>query len=169
MNTSPLGFGLLSTFCVTILPFPQPGALPPILRAVTTVQPTLGFATNPATGTVIPSTGSGRTLLIADVIRRISTARGSVPDVNIPTTTGRYGIELLDYINADMTTAEIGQFSATVDAQIRLDERIANSRTSAVLAGSVLVVTINLVDGVGPFKLILAISTLTQNLQVLSS
>lgn len=167
-NTSPLGFGMLATFCNVVLPFPQPGTAAPIMRTVTTVQPTFGFATVPSTGATIPSTGSGRTLLLADVIRRISTAKGSVPDFNIPTKLGRYGIELLDYVNADMTAAEIGQFCASLDAQIRQDQRIANSRTTAALAGNVLVATINLVDGAGPFSLILAISTLTKNLQVLS-
>lgn len=168
-NQSPFGFGMLATFCTAVLPYPQPGIAPPIMRAVTGVQPTLGLATNPTTRALLPSSGSGRVLLIADVIRRISTSRGTLPDTKIPTTMGRYGIDLLDYVNADMTTSEIGQFSASVDAQIRQDERIINSRTSVVLAGNILIVTINIVDGIGPFRLIVSIDTLTNNLQLLGT
>ena len=166
-NSSPLGFGLVATFCTAILPFPISGGAP-TLRAITTVQPTLGLGTTPTTGALLPSTASGRTLLLADVIRRISTTRGTVPDINIPTKLGRYGIDLLDYVNADMRPQDTAQFAATVDGQIKQDQRIINSRTSATLSGNVLVVTINLVDGAGPFTLILAINLLTQNLALLS-
>ena len=167
-KSSPLGFGLIATYCAAVLPYPQPGTKAPTYVTVLDVQPSLGLATNPVTNAAIPSTASGRTLLIADVIRRISTTRGSLPDVNVPTQLGRYGIDLLDSVNADMTPDDIGHFAAAVDGQIKQDERVVNSRTSCVLSGYVMLVTIDLVDGAGPFKLILAINTLTQNVQVLS-
>lgn len=168
VSTSPLGYGLLTTFCTAVLPFPQAGGAPPIMRAITVVQPTFGLATDPSSGALLPDVASGRTLLAADVIRRLSTAIGTLPDTKIPTTMGRYGVDLLDSIAADMTTADIGQFCAQIDAQIKLEERIVNSRTTAVLAGNILLVNIALVDGSGPFQLVLAVNVLTQNLQVLS-
>jgi hypothetical protein len=162
-----IGFGLLATICTAVLPFPQPGTAPPVMRAVTTVQPTLGFATDSG-GNVLPSTASERTLLTADIIRRINTARGTLPDTKIPTKLGRYGIDLLDYIAADMTPGDIGRLCSNIDEQIRQDERVARSRTTAVLSGFILLVTIALVDSQGPFKLVLTINALTSNTQVLS-
>lgn len=161
---NPLGFGLSCTYCTAVLPFPDGTT-----RAVTCIQPPLGLGTDPASGALLPSSISGRPLLREAVLRRLSTPRGTLPDTKIPTTVGQYGIDILDYVNADMTPADIGRLSASVDAQARADERCRSSSTSAVLVGdSTLVTTISLVDGTGPFKLTLAINALTQNLQVLS-
>lgn len=163
-SPSPLGFGLSCTFCTVVLPFPDGTT-----RAVTCIQLPLGKGTDPRTNAVLPSSTSGRAKLREDVLRRVSTPRGTLPDTKIPTTTAQYGIDILDYVNADMTPADIGRLSAAVDAQVRADERCRSSSTAAALVGdSTLVVPISIVDGAGPFKLTLAIDTLTANLQVLS-
>lgn len=165
---SPLGHGLLALYCTAILPFPD-GNGGVILRAVTTVQPTLGLATDTRTGALLPSAASGRLLLIGAVECRISAPLGGLIDTTIPTTTAQYGVDLLDVVAADMTTSETAQLSASVDAQIKSDERIRNSTTAATLAGDTLLVSISLLDGAGPFRLTLSIDVLNQNLTVLTS
>lgn len=168
-TNSPLGFGLSCTFCVALLPFPQPNGGAPQLVPIAAVQPPLGLGTNPRTGVILPSTVSGRPLLAEAIIRRLSTSRGTLPDTKIPTTTGNYGIDLLDYVDADMTPADLGMFASAIDAQIAQEERVVSSSTVAALAGSTLLISINLVDGQGPFKLVLSIDALTKDLSVLSS
>lgn len=166
--TSALGFGLYAVYCTAILPYPD-GNGGAVMRAITTVQPTLGLATDPKTGAPLPDAASGRTLLVGAIECRIVTPLGGLIDTTIPTTTAQYGVSLDDAIAADMTTAEAAQFSSGIDAQIRLDERVKNSTTTAVLVGDTLAVPITILDGQGPFRLTLAIDVLTQDLSVLSS
>jgi len=161
---SPLGYGMLATYCTVSLPMPDGST-----RIVTTVQPTFGIATDPRTGQVLPSYASGRQLLAGAMVCRLSTERNTLPDVYIPTTTAQYGLDLLDNADADMTADEVGQLSASVDAQLQMDERIVTSTTFSVLASDTLLVPITARDGQGPFKLTLAIDTLNQNLSVLAS
>lgn len=163
-SADPLGFGLSCTFCTVVLPWPDGSR-----RAVTTIQFPFSTGTSPATGKLLPSVTSGRPLLAEAIIRRISTARGTLIDTKIPTTVGNYGIDIQDTVDADMTPEDIGQLSASIDAQIRQEERVIRSTTAAVLAGDVLLVPIQLVDGAGPFRLTLSVSTLNGNLQVLST
>ncbi len=167
-STSPLGFGLLVAYCTAVLPYPDGngGSFP---RAITTVQPTLGLGTDPRTGTLLPDAASGRQLLVGAVLSRISTARGTLPDSEIPTTLAQYGVDVLDAIAADFTGAAAAEFVSQIDGQIQQDERIRNSTTTATIAGDVLVVPMALVDGAGPFRLVVTIDTLTQDLSVLSS
>ena len=168
-TSSPLGLGLACTFCNAVLPFPQPNGAPPIFKTISDVQPPLGLGTDPKTGAVLPSTVSGRVLLAQALVRRLSTSRGGLPDTKIPTTTGNYGLDLLDYVYADMTPEDVGMVAALVDAQCRQDERVISSNTTAALVGSLLVISINIVAGVGPFKLTLAIDVLVQDLSVLAT
>lgn len=167
-TSSPLGYGLAWGWCTAVLPFYDP-VVGSTLRAVTAIQPALGLGTNTKTGALLPSTTAGRALLTEAVVRRISCTRGALPDVEIPTTLGNYGVDILDSVFGDFTTREAGELSARLDAQINLDERIVNSLSTATLAGEMLIVSINLVDGAGPFRLTLSIDTLSGDLSVLSS
>jgi hypothetical protein len=162
--TSPLGFGLACTYCTVSLPFPDGTT-----RLVTLVQPSFGLGTDPVTGAAIPEMVSGRTLLAHALIRRISCARGALPDVVIPTTKGQYGVDVLDLVNADMLPEDLGQLAASIDGQFRQDERVVTSQTTATLAGDMLVISSLVQDATGPFRLTIAINTLTQNLTLLSS
>lgn len=166
--SSVLGYGLFCTYCTVTLPMPDGST-----RTITTVQPTfgstLGPATDPKTGKVLPSDASGRQLLGGAIVCRLSTERNTLPDVHIPSTTTQYGIDLLDNADADMTLSDVAQLSASVDAQLRLDERIVTSTTSATLVSDTLLVSIAARDGTGPFKLVMAIDTLTQDLTVLAT
>lgn len=162
--SSPLGFGLSCTYCTVVLPMPDGSQV-----AVTAIQPPFGIGVKVGTTTVLPSTTAGRPLLAEDIIRRLSTPRGTLPDTKVPTVLGQYGMSLDDTVFADMTAAAAGQLSAQADSQIRQDERVIQSKTSATLAGDVLIVPINLVDSQGPVKLVISIDTLNNNLSVLSS
>lgn len=163
-SDSNLGFGLACSYCTVSLPDAQGNMVP-----VTTIQPSFGIGRNPTTNALVPSTASGRTLLAQDLIRRFSTERGTLPDTNIPTIVGNYGVDLSDYIFADMTPADVGALSAAVDAQARQDERVVQSKASAVLAGDILLVPVNVVDGSGPFKLVFSLNTTNGDFSVLSS
>ncbi len=157
-STSALGYGLSCTYCSAVLPYPGPG-LTPTMVTVTAIQPPLGLGT--LNGKVLPSTVAGRQLLAEAIVRRISTARGTLPDTKAPTTTGNYGIDVLDSVDADMTASDAGKLAAAIDAQIRQDERVFYSQTTATLTSDTLTITITLVDGAGPFKLTLPISLVT--------
>lgn len=167
---SPLGYGLSCTYCTVVLPFPD-GSGGTVQRAVTTIQPPLGIGTNPKTGRVLPSCTSGRPLLAESLIRRLSCRRGGLVDTKVPTTTAQYGIQLLDYIAADMGTGEVGQLSAAIDAQMTspAEDRVISSTTSGALIGSTLIESITITDGQGPFRLTIAIDLLVQDFSVLSS
>jgi hypothetical protein len=164
---SPLGTGLSCTFCTVTLPFPD-GLGGVVQRAVTTIQFPFGVGTAPGSSAPLPSVTSGRPLLSEAIVRRWSTARGSLPDVNIPTTLGNYGIDILDSANADMTIAEAGALSADLDAQAQQEQRLVTSNTTATVLNNLLVIAANLVDGTGPFRLTIAINVINQNLQLLS-
>lgn len=160
-TTSPLGYGLSCPFCSARLPFPGPGILPTMVT-VTAVQPTLGLCTAPGTsGPPLPSSVAGRQLLAEAIVRRISTARGTLPDTKAPTTTGNYGVDVGSEVDADMTASDAGRLAASIDAQCWQDERVFYSHTTATLAGSTLTVVVQLVDGAGPFKLTLAVNLVT--------
>lgn len=159
-SNSPLGLGLSCTYCTAVLPYPGPG-LTPTMVTVTTIQPPLGLGTDPVTRRILPSTVAGRQLLAEAILRRVSTARGTLPDTAQPTTVGNYGIDILDNIDADMTPSDAGKLAAAIDAQCRQDERVFYSRTVATLAGSTLTIVITLVDGAGPFRFTLAINLVT--------
>lgn len=163
-STSPLGYGLSATFCTALLPFPGPG-LTPTMVPITCIQPTLGLGKAPGvsdpSAPSLPDVVAGRQLLAEAVVRRINTARGTLPDTKAPTTTGNYGIDIQDMVDADMTASDAGKLAASIDAQIRQDERVFYTHTTATLANSTLTIVTTLVDGSGPFKLTLQISLVT--------
>lgn len=163
-TTSPLGYGLSCLLCTCLLPYPS-AALTPTMVAITTIQPPLGLGT--AVGTTappLPDVVAGRQLLAEAIVRRLSTARGTLPDTAAPTTVGNYGIDIADNIDADMTASDCGRLAASIDAQCRQDERVFYSNTTATLANSILTIVVVLVDGAGPFKLTLAVSLVTSQL-----
>lgn len=163
-TTSPLGTGLSCTFCTAILPYPSAGIFPTLVP-ITTIQPPLGLGTAPGTTSPpLPSSVSGRPLLAESIVRRLATARGTLPDTATPTTVGNYGLDLADSVDADMTQSDAGRLAASVDAQCRQDDRVFYSHTTAALTASTLNVVIQLVDGAGPFKLTLPISLVTNQI-----
>lgn len=160
-TTSALGYGLSCGYCAATLPFPSPDSLLPVMLTVTALQPALGIGRDPKSGALLPSATSGRQLLAEAIARRLSTARGTLPDTKVLTTVGNYGLDLLDYADADMTTSDCGRLAASIDAQCRQDERVINSVTTAAVVDSTLIIITRLTDGAGPFRLTTTIDLLT--------
>ncbi len=163
-SSSPLGYCMALTYCSYPLPMPD-GSTYTFVQ----VQPTFGVATSPTTGATLPAMVSGRQCLAQATIRRLTCIRGGLPDPEIPTVLGNYGIDITDWIAADMSAIDVGQLSASADAQNQQDERVKSSQTAGTLVGDTLMLPILLTDGTGPFRLTLAIDVLTADLSVLSS
>jgi hypothetical protein len=133
-----------------VLPFPDGTS-----RAVTAVQHALD-----------QSETSGRPLLGEALLRRLVMYRGTLIDVVIPSTTANDGTDVTQFVNADFSPREIAMLGASVDAEMRKDERVVGSSTQASLVGEVLLLPINITDGEGPFRLTLAVSDVVQLLSV---
>ncbi len=123
-------------------------------QLVTAVQPSINM-----------SEVSGRRNLAEACVRRITTGRGTLIDVVIPSTTANYGTDVKVYQNADVTAKALAQIGAGVEAELKKDERIVRAPTVASFVGTwpdgVLMLDITIVDADGPFKLILAIGQVT--------
>lgn len=158
-----LGGDLNLTQCTAILPMPNgvPGG---VLAPVTGVQLTLGWATNPITGQALPSFATGRANLAGAIMRRLTTTRGQLVDVVTPSTTANYGNDQSENLNADLTTRELGIIAAGVDAELKKDERIVRTSTTCTGSSNALLEEITVTDGVGPFKLILAVTDVSTTL-----
>ncbi len=104
---------------------------------------------------------SGRTCLAQAVARRYVTPRGGLID------DANYGFDLRQYINDDMSLADIARVQAGAEAEALKDERVEACKvTIAVSAEGLMVVSVVLTDSVGPFTLVLSISEVT--VQILS-
>lgn len=157
-----LGGDLNLTQCTAMLPMPNgvPGG---VLVPVTAVQLTLGWATN-AAGQTLPSFVSGRPNLSGAIVRRLTTTRGQLIDIVTPSTTANYGNDQTLNVNADMTTRELGIIAAGVDAELKKDERIVRSTTVCSGTDGALLEAITVTDGIGPFKLVLAVTDVSTTL-----
>lgn len=142
---SDYGADLGCTQITVSLPFPDGTT-----RAVTAVQPTPDM-----------QEVTGRTNLQHALVRRLVTPRGTLVDVAIPSTTANYGTDVLASANDDLDARGIAMLGASVDAECRKDERVVRAPCAASLASGVLTLPINVVDGNGPWKLVLAVSQVT--------
>ena len=97
----------------------------------------------------------GRTLLIQACVRRLITYRGTLID------DPNYGTDVRTFLNADIDARMLGQIGAQVDAELIKDERVLRSNTSATFLDNVLMLSVAIVDGSGPFRLTLAVSQVT--------
>lgn len=104
-------------------------------------------------------TVSGRTALAQSLYRRWTTDQGTlIGDPN-------YGKNLTNYINDDVTTAEIGQIVAIAVAEAKQDERVVDITGEGRLAeDGTLYLTFEVIDGQGPFTLTIAVSAVTVTL-----
>lgn len=145
------GSDLSCTLRAVALPFPDGTT-----RVVTAVQPTLDMAEV-----------SGRTCLVEALVRRLTTFRGTLLDVVIPSTTANYGTDVSGWLNDDIDARGLAMLGSAVDAELRKDERVERVATTATLVANVLMLSIEVVDGDGPFTLVLAVTQVT--IQILSS
>jgi hypothetical protein len=145
---SPLGSDISCTLRTVALPMPDGTT-----QTLTAVQPALDM-----------HEVSGRTRLGEALVRRLTSNRGSLPDVVSPSTTANYGTNLAAYANGDLTVREQAQLGARCDAECIKDEEVVSSVTTVTPIAppmGPLIVSISLVDGAGPFPLILSVSNVT--------
>lgn len=107
---------------------------------------------------------SGRIALAQACARRLQTPRGGLID------DPNYGFDVVGEIDDDMSTADIARLGAQIDAELRKDERVLDSTTTATLvAPGLLIINIVLQDQAGPFRLVMSASTAAANLQILQA
>lgn len=99
---------------------------------------------------------SGRTSLAQACARRLSTDRGTLLD------DPNYGYNLTEFVNADVSPADVAALRSGVEAECLKDERVLACTADAVLGrDGVLTITITLTDADGPFELVLSVSDTT--------
>jgi hypothetical protein len=101
---------------------------------------------------------TGRQLLSEALIRRLLTPRGGlIDDTN-------YGYDLVGELNDDLSPNDIGRIGSSIDQEMLKDERVLASKTQVLFQNGVLIVTILITDGTGPFPLVLQVSGVTISL-----
>lgn len=100
---------------------------------------------------------SGRTCLVQNAARRLSTPRGSLID------DPNYGFDLTGELNDDVDQGDIGRIQSQASAELLKDERVV-SCTSVIsfdATSGTLITTFAMQDGAGPFTLVLAVTSVT--------
>lgn len=104
---------------------------------------------------------TGNRIVAEAIARRLITPRGRLVD------DPNYGFALSEFVNADLTPADLAQIQAGVQAECVKDQRVRSATATVILAGAVLIATIVLTTGNGPFTLVLSVSDVSaQILQV---
>ena len=99
---------------------------------------------------------TGRRLIAEASVRRLITPLGQLRRHPL------YGYDVRDEINDDLSPADLARISAGVNAQLLRDQRINQCTCTATLdTHGRLTLAIDLVDGAGPFPLVLSISDTT--------
>lgn len=98
---------------------------------------------------------TGRTLLTQALIRRISTPRGRL------LSNANYGYDVVGEVNDDIDPTSVPTIASNMDQEFMKDERVVSSTTTATLTNGVLYTSTTIVDGDGPFSLVLSISNVT--------
>ena len=142
----------------------------------TTVNPALGSDLS-AIYDLTPNMAevSGRTCLVQNLCRRLTTPRGGlIYDLN-------YGYDLTGFINAGLTPEQVAAIQPTIVAEMLKDQRVLAAKATvqwvgldqvaAAATGTVanpnpvpvgaLVVSIQITDGLGPFNLTLSVDSVT--------
>ncbi len=96
---------------------------------------------------------SGRHIVAEAVARRLITPRGRLID------DPNYGFDLTGFIDDDMSPGDIAAMCAGIGAECVKDERLTAATATAVLGtNGIMTISLTLVDGAGPFALVLAVS-----------
>lgn len=100
---------------------------------------------------------SGLKMLGQALARRLITPRGTLCD------DPNYGYDVRGELNDDLAPADVGRIASSIDAELRKDERVADSATTATLTAAGVLTTVTVVTpSAGPsFRLVLGISTVT--------
>lgn len=98
---------------------------------------------------------SGRLMLGQAIARRLYTPRGRLlEDAN-------YGFDLRAFIDADVAPVDLAQIKSGIETECTKDERILSATATLQFITGVLIVTIALQDGLGPFPLVLSVNNVT--------
>jgi len=97
----------------------------------------------------------GRTALAQALARRLITPRGGLID------DGNYGFDVRQFINDDASTSDLARIASSIDSELSKDERVVTSTSTIALLLGVATVSSAIVDGVGPFQFVLAITNVT--------
>jgi len=98
---------------------------------------------------------SGRLCLAQALYRRLITPRGGLfYDPN-------YGLGIQNYLNAGLTPAQIARINSLCDAEYLKDDRVIASQTQGTYLTGVLTLVSLVTDGVGPFPLTVAVTSVT--------
>lgn len=102
----------------------------------------------------------GRRCLAQAIARRLITPRGGLID------DPNYGYDLTAFLNGDFDQPTLARMNGQIVAECLKDERVVSASSQVVVTGGVLIVTIAITDGLGPFPLVLSISNVS--VQILS-
>lgn len=95
---------------------------------------------------------TGRIVLAQAIARRLMTPRGYLCDD--PT----YGYDVTQRVNDDMSARDLAMLYANVRNECLKDERVMDAAVTGTLSSGVLLLTITLTDGDGPFALVLGVT-----------
>ncbi|MBN8609644.1 MAG: hypothetical protein J0L92_03620 [Deltaproteobacteria bacterium] len=107
---------------------------------------------------------TGQRLLAEAVIRRLTTPRGSLPDVrSLDLRDRNYGLDLASYLNRGVTALEVRALATNVRSEVSKDDRLANVSVTVTPSptGSSLAVELRITprdSRLGPFSLVLAVT-----------
>ena len=125
------------------------------------------MAAEPDFGTVLSCTNdiasdgrvvTGFRVVAESIVRRWTTPRGRL--IGYPD----YGLDLTQYVNADMSPRDIAGLVASLAAEAAKDERVSSCDVSATLADEVLTVTAIVNTTKGPFTFVVAASAVSVDL-----
>ncbi len=97
---------------------------------------------------------SGRILLGQSLVRRLTTYRGALID------DGDYGTDVTEWINESVGPRDVRRLQMLIDAELTKDERIVSATSELSFVNGVLSLSVQLVDGEGPFTLTSDISAI---------
>lgn len=105
---------------------------------------------------------SGRRALGEAIARRLQTPRGRL--INYP----NYGFDLTGELNDDLSPADFARIQSGVEQECIKDERVQSATCTLTFTAGTLTAVIVLVDGAGPFTLVLAATALDVTLLAVS-
>lgn len=98
---------------------------------------------------------SGNRLLAEACARRLVTARGTLFDDLT------YGYDISQFINDDFDLSTIGQLQSGIQGELLKDQRVLAVTATVTYTAGILIVTVNLTGALGPFTLVLSVSSVT--------
>lgn len=101
---------------------------------------------------------SGRVAHAQAIARRLGTPRGALARIGDDPD---YGYDVRAFVGDDVGPRVVAEVTAGVEREALQDERTADAKATVTVAGGALVISLRIVDGDGPFSLVLAVSDVT--------